>query len=178
MSRIRNALLAAVAVTAFAVTGSGCGEKAEPDPSAPAPPITYEKSGGFAGVDQIVRISPMNRLTVELNGKQADASAVPAALVIRARTAVSDIDFATLEVPPKQPSPDELQIAIRYDGRRISGGESELLPLQPIAPAVSALDAIIAQAQPVANGKDGSGGGGSKSGSGSGSGSGSKSGSG
>ncbi len=162
---MRRRSLGALLLTAAAVVGAlaGCGAKDEPDPSAPAPAITYKKTGGFAGIDEVVHISPRNRVTVTYAGKPTDTSAVPPALVLQARAAVADIDFGRLATPqPRAPGADEFQIALRYDGHSVDGSESQLLPLGPLNSALSSLDAIVAKAQPKA-GKDDSG---SQSGSG------------
>lgn len=65
-------------------------------------------------------------------------------MVDRARTAVADIDFDGLEVPPGEPVADGFVVKLTYGSESVSGDESRLLALEPLRPALSSLDAILA----------------------------------
>ena len=139
---------------------SACGEKEEPDPGDDPGtylPIAYGKSGGMAGVDQRVEIAGAGTVRVSLDGEPLHVTAdVDPALAARAQRAVADIDFARLEVPAASPAPDEFTIELSYGSDTIRGDESRMLALEPLAPALSALDAVLgdasATARPAAGG--------------------------
>jgi hypothetical protein len=126
---------------------SACGEKGEPDPgAAAATPIVYVKTGGIAGISQEARITPQGDVTASLDGEPPHPVDVDPALVDRARAAVSDIRFDELEVPDGTPVPDGFSVELTYGTETVAGDEARLLALEPLRPALSSLDAILAAA--------------------------------
>jgi len=146
------AALALLAV--FALLAAGCGEKSEPDPNsvpdAPAEtdvPIIFAKGGGIAGIAQKLLITKEDEAFASFES-EAPVKAIKAdpQLIATARRYLSQIDFASLDLQPAPPVPDEFTYSITYGTERVAGGETQLRENRELSQAIGALDAILAGA--------------------------------
>ena len=143
------ALLAAAALLA-----AGCGEKSEPDlksvPEAPVdanPPIGFLKGGGIAGIAEKLLINKDDDAYASFEREQqVKAIEADPKLIATARRYLSEIDFASLDLPPAPPAPDEFTYSITYGDEHVSGSETQLRENRELSQAIGALDAILASA--------------------------------
>ena len=139
--------ITAILTALLAIAALGCGEKEEPDPGEVTPEaITYQHSGGIAGISEVVEISPDDVVSVSLNHEEPHEIHVDPALVAEARRAVEAIDFDSIEIPEVPPIADGFGTLIALGDQEISGGDEQLSEFEELRPARSAFDAIIGQA--------------------------------
>lgn len=131
----------------FALVGSSCATPRQADVTTrpAAPPllaVTYRKSGGLAGLNEWVTVSPAGHL--QLSGRlsgEADADLTPAQLRALA-TAFVGWDALRDEYLPDHPTPDAFTLYIRYGTKGVTVLEPAPLPPRFRA-AVAALESTV-----------------------------------
>ncbi|MFF0343593.1 hypothetical protein [Kribbella sp. NPDC004875] len=138
-------------MTVAGVVLSGCGDESgssggtpvsSPPPTLPTAsvtqstpvgaglPLTVSRTGGFAGFDDQVQISPDGIATVSARGKQTIRCKLDPSLLTTISTAAQQVDWASLvATKPSTKHPDDMVVAVSANGKTARIEDPELKPL-------------------------------------------------